>query len=164
MGVEMKVEKGHVVSMDYELRLADGEMVDASKPGPPLSYIHGQGQIIPGLERALEGLSIGDERQVVISPAEGYGERDPSRLREVPRSAFADDADLTAGATLTFEGPDGRKHWVVVREARPDVVVVDHNHPLAGKELHFAVTVRNVRAARPEELSHGHACSGCGKH
>jgi FKBP-type peptidyl-prolyl cis-trans isomerase SlyD len=164
MGAEMKVEKGNVVSMDYELRLAGGEIVDASKPGAPLSYIHGQGQINPGLERALEGLSIGDARQVVITPAEGYGEHDPRRLREVPRSAFPDDVELTAGARLDFQGPDGRVFRAVVREARPDVVVVDHNHPLAGKELHFAVTVRDVRAARPEELSRGHACTGCGKH
>jgi FKBP-type peptidyl-prolyl cis-trans isomerase SlyD len=159
----MKVEKGSVVSMDYELRLADGELVDASKPGAPLSYIHGEGRIVPGLEAALEGLVAGDARSVVVSPAEGYGEHDPRGVREVPRSVFPEGFEPKAGMKLMFQGPNG-KMPIVVREVRPEVVVVDHNHPLAGRELRFAVTVREVRAARPEELERGHACSGCGKH
>ena len=159
----MKVENGKVVSLDYELRLADGEVVDASRPGAPLSYIHGEGQIIPGLERALEGLAEGDARKVVIAPADAYGEHNPSGVREVPRSLFPADFAPEPGMRLAMEGPDGRIP-VVVLAVRPEAVVIDHNHPLAGKELHFSVTVRTVRAATPAEMERGHACSGCGKH
>lgn len=160
----MKVEKGTVVSMDYELRLADGEVVDASQPGSPLTYIHGEGQIIGGLERALEGLSAGDEKKVVVPAADGYGEYDPAGLREVPRSLFPPNFQPRVGQKLAFQGPHGRIP-VVVKEVRPEAVVIDHNHPLAGKELHFSVNVREVRAATPQELKGGgHVCTGCGKH
>ena len=82
----MKVEKGSVVSVDYELHLGDGKVVDASEPGSPLAYIQGEGQIVPGLERALEGLSAGDAREVVVAPEEGYGPHDARGLQEVRRA------------------------------------------------------------------------------
>src|SRR3990172_523807 len=114
-------------------------------------------------DEGRKGGGAGDARSVVVSPAEGYGEHDPRGVREVPRSVFPEGFEPKAGMKLMFQGPNG-KMPIVVREVRPEVVVVDHNHPLAGKELRFAVTVREVRAARPEELERGHACSGCGKH
>jgi FKBP-type peptidyl-prolyl cis-trans isomerase SlyD len=151
-----KVGKGSVVSLDYELHLGDGKVVDASKPDAPLAYIHGEGQIVPGLERALEGLAAGDARQVVISPKEGYGEHDARGVQEVPRSAFPAGFDLQPGMELAAQGEGGETVPFVVREVKPESVVIDMNHPLAGRTLHFAVKVRDVRAATEDELAHGH--------
>ncbi len=152
----MKVEKGHVVSVDYELHLGDGKVVDASSPGTPLAYIHGEGQIVPGLERALEGLSAGDARQVVVAPDDGYGPHDARGVQEVPRSAFPQQMEPAVGMELVAQGPNGEAVPFVVREVKPETVVIDLNHPLAGRTLHFAVTVREVRQATADELEHGH--------
>ncbi len=159
----MKVGKGSVVSVDYELHLGDGKVVDASEPGEPMAYIHGEGQIVPGLERALEGLSTGDARQVVVEPSEGYGDRDARGVQEVPRNAFPTEMVPQAGMELVAEGPNGEPVPFVIREEKPESVVIDLNHPLAGKTLHFAVTVRDIRAATDDELEHGHV-HGSGGH
>jgi FKBP-type peptidyl-prolyl cis-trans isomerase SlyD len=151
-----KVGKGSVVSVDYQLHLGDGKVVDASEPGSPLSYIHGEGQIVPGLERALEGLSSGDARKVVIAPEDGYGEHDMRGVQEVPRNAFPEGAELSPGMELAARGEGGETVPFVVREVKPETVVIDLNHPLAGKTLHFDVTIRDIRAATEEELAHGH--------
>lgn len=153
----MKIASGSVVGIDYSLHLGDGRVIDASGPGEPLTYLHGEGQIVPGLESALEGLSIGDQKQVVVAPGDGYGEHDPRGVQEVPRAAFPAEFDPQPGMELTAEGPDGEPVPFAVREVRPESVVIDLNHPLAGKTLHFDVTVREVRAATAEELEHGHA-------
>jgi FKBP-type peptidyl-prolyl cis-trans isomerase SlyD len=153
----MKISNGNVVGIDYSLHLGDGEVIDASEPGAPLTYLHGEGQIVPGLETALEGLAVGERRQVVVSPADGYGEHDPRGLQEVPRRAFPADLEPKAGMELTAEGPRGEPVPFVVREVKPESVVIDLNHPLAGKTLHLDVTVREVRAATDEERAHGHA-------
>lgn len=153
----MKIANGSVVGIDYSLHLGDGQVIDASAPGDPLTYLHGGGQIVPGLESALEGLSIGDTRQVVVAPADGYGEHDPRGVQEVPRRAFPPGFEPQVGMELTAEGQDGAPVPFAIREVKADGVVIDLNHPLAGKTLHFDVTVREVRAATPEELSHGHA-------
>jgi FKBP-type peptidyl-prolyl cis-trans isomerase SlyD len=152
----MKVGKGSVVSVDYELHLGDGKVVDASGPGEPMAYIHGEGQIVPGLERALEGLSAGDAKQVVVPPQDGYGDHEAAGVQEVPKSAFPADVQPAVGMELMAQGPDGEAVPFVIRELKRESIVIDLNHPLAGKTLHFAVTVREVRAATAEELEHGH--------
>ena len=152
----MKVVKGSVVTVDYQLHLGDGKIVDASAEGVPMSYIHGEGQIVPGLEQALQGLSSGDVRQVVISPEDGYGEHDARGLQEVPRSAFPTDMQPELGMQLMAQGPDGEAVPFTIRELKLETIVIDLNHPLAGKTLHFDVTIRDVRAATAEELEHGH--------
>ena len=153
----MKVGKGNVVSVDYELHLGDGKVVDASTPGSPLSYIHGEGQIVPGLERALEGLGAGDSKQVVVSPEDGYGVHDARGVQEVPRKAFPSGVEPLPGMELMAQGPQGETVPFVIREVKAESVVIDLNHPLAGKTLHFAITVRDIRAATADELEHGHA-------
>ena len=153
----MKVVNGSVVGIDYSLHLGDGEVVDASSPGEPLQYLHGEGQIVPGLETALVGLAVGERKAVVVAPAEGYGEHDPRGIQEVPRSAFPPDFDPKPGMELTAEGPRGEPVPFVVREVKLESVTIDLNHPLAGKTLHFDVTVREVREATEEERTHGHA-------
>ncbi len=153
----MKIAIGHVVGIDYSLHLGDGRVVDASAPGDPLTYLHGEGQIVSGLENALEGLTVGDRKQVVVGPSEGYGEHDPRGVQEVPRGAFPQGFDPQVGMELTAEGPSGEPVPFAIREVRLQSVVIDLNHPLAGKTLHFDVTVREVRTATEEEKAHGHA-------
>jgi FKBP-type peptidyl-prolyl cis-trans isomerase SlyD len=159
----MKIEKGSVVAIDYRLHLGDGKVVDASAPDDPLTYLHGEGQIVPGLERALEGLSAGDARQVVVAPEDGYGPSDPEALQEVPRSAFPAEIRPEVGMELVAQGPGGEPVPFVVRDVKLESVVIDMNHPLAGQTLHFDVTVRQIRVATPEEVEHGHA-HGPGEH
>ncbi|GAO03502.1 peptidylprolyl isomerase [Anaeromyxobacter sp. PSR-1] len=153
----MKIAKGSVVGLDYSLHLGDGKVVDQSEPGEPLTYLHGEGQIVPGLESALEGADVGESRTVVVAPADGYGEHDPRGVQEVPRKAFPPGFDPQVGMELTAEGADGEPVPFAIREVKPESVVIDLNHPLAGKTLHFDVKVRDVRAATAEELEHGHA-------
>jgi len=153
----MKVGNGSVVSIDYSLHLGDGKIVDSSGPGEPLTYLHGGGQIVPGLERALEGLVAGDARQVVVAPGDGYGDADPEALQEVPRTAFPPSIPLQPGAELVAQGAQGEPVPFVVREVRLETVLIDLNHPLAGRTLHFDVKVAAVREASPDEVEHGHA-------
>jgi FKBP-type peptidyl-prolyl cis-trans isomerase SlyD len=153
----MKIANGHVVGIDYSLHLGDGRVVDASAPEEPLTYLHGEGQIVPGLETALEGLDVGERKQVVVAPGEGYGEHDPRGVQEVPRTAFPPGFEPKVGMELTAEGPNGEAVPFAIREVRLESVLIDLNHPLAGKTLHFDVTVREVREATDEERDHGHA-------
>jgi len=159
----MKIANGTVVSIDYKLHLGDGKIVDESGEGEPLTYLHGEGQIVPGLERELAGLGVGDARKVVVTPADGYGEHNPGGLQQVERKAFPPDVELVVGLELSAVGPNGEVVPFVVHEVAGDKVVVDLNHPLAGKTLHFDVTVREIRTATAEELEHGHA-HGAGGH
>jgi FKBP-type peptidyl-prolyl cis-trans isomerase SlyD len=153
----MKIADGTVVGIDYALHLGDGKVVDASEAGEPLVYLHGGGQIVPGLEAALEGLGEGDRKQVVVAPNDGYGPRDPRGVQEVPRAAFPPGFEPQPGMELTAEGEEGEPVPFVVKEVKPESVVIDLNHPLAGATLHFDVTVREVRAATEDEKAHGHA-------
>jgi FKBP-type peptidyl-prolyl cis-trans isomerase SlyD len=153
----MKIANGHVVGIDYSLHLGDGQVVDASAPGEPLTYLHGEGQIVPGLETALEGLDVGERKQVVVAPGDGYGDHDPRGVQEVPRTAFPPGFEPKVGMELTAEGPNGDAVPFAIREVRLESVLIDLNHPLAGKTLHFDVTVREVRQATEEERAHGQA-------
>ncbi|MGA9524629.1 MAG: peptidylprolyl isomerase [Myxococcaceae bacterium] len=159
----MKVGKGSVVGLEYRLHLGDGKVIDESGE-QPLSYLHGQGQIVPGLERELEGMGLGDSKQVVVSPAEGYGNHDPAGVQAVPRTAFPPNAEIQPGTQFAARAPDGSQVPVTVRDVQGEQVTIDVNHPLAGKTLHFDVKVTSVRQATQEELSHGHAHGPGGAH
>jgi FKBP-type peptidyl-prolyl cis-trans isomerase SlyD len=151
----MKIAANCVVSLDYSLHLGDGAIVDSSGDGEPLVYLHGSGQIIPGLERQLEGLATGDARQVTVAPKDGYGELDPKAVQEVDKQAFGDRA-LTAGDEFIAVDDHENEIPVRIQSVQGEKVTVDFNHPLAGKTLHFDVTVAEIRAATAEELEHGH--------
>ncbi len=153
----MKVGNGSVVSLEYKLHLGDGVVVDSSEPGDPLVYLHGQSQIVPGLERALEGLEAGVRTQATVAPVDGYGEADPTALQQVPTSAFPEGFEPKVGLELVAQGPDGEPLPFTIRAVIGETVTVDFNHPLAGRTLHFDVTITEVRAASSEELEHGHA-------
>jgi FKBP-type peptidyl-prolyl cis-trans isomerase SlyD len=159
----LKIANGVVVALEYKLHLGDGEVIDASEPGSPLFYIQGAGNIVPGLERALEGLAKDDTRQVVVTAEDGYGAHDPEGVQQVPKSAFGPELP-EVGNQYTARGPEGEMVPFVVHDILEDVVVVDLNHPLAGKTLHFDVAVREVREATEEEREHGHVHGRGGHH
>jgi FKBP-type peptidyl-prolyl cis-trans isomerase SlyD len=152
----MPVEKNKVVSIDYTLTNPQGQVIDTSKGREPLSYLHGVGQIVPGLENALEGKNEGDAVQAVIPPEQAYGNRNDRLVQEVPRQAFAGVPDVQPGMQFQAQTPAGTRVVTVVGVGN-DTVKVDANHPLAGQTLHFDVNVVGVRDATPDELTHGHA-------
>jgi FKBP-type peptidyl-prolyl cis-trans isomerase SlyD len=151
----MTVQPNSVVSLEYRLTVEDN-VVDESD-GEPLVYLHGHGNIIPGLESALTGLNVGDEKNVTVPPEQGYGLWEEDLIQTIPTSAFDD--ELEVGGNYTGEDEDGHAVSFVVLEIEGDNALVDFNHPLAGDTLNFWVKVADVRAATPEELEHGHAHS-----
>ncbi len=158
-----EVADGRVIEIEYTLTNPQGEVLDASE-GEPLAYLHGADNIVPGLENALVGKSVGDKLDVVVPPAEGYGERQGPGPQGIPRTSFPADADIVPGMSFAVETEDGQLMplWVVGLEA--DQVMVDANHPLAGVALHFAVEIVGIRDARAEELEHGHPHGPGGHH
>ena len=154
----MKVTDDNIVSLEYILTLNNGDEVDRSDPGEPLEYLHGRGQIIPGLETALYGMAVGDEKSVSIQPIDGYGESDDENFVLMPLEAIPDDMKLKVGDRL-FLRDDSSDEDVeaTVAELDEESVKFDLNHPLAGETLHFNVKIADLRPATDEELAHGHA-------
>lgn len=160
----MKVGKDTVVGIEYALHLGDGEIIDRSEAGHPMRYLHGQGQIVPGLEKALEGKEEGTEAKVVIGPEDAYGERDEQAVRTLPREAFPPEAPISEGAEFVVVDDNHNQVPLKITGLKDGNVTVDFNHPLAGKTLHFNVKVLEVRAATADELQHGHAHGEDGHH
>lgn len=159
----MHVEKNRVVTLNYTLRDEQGTILDASNGRRPLSYLHGKGNIIPGLEQALVGKAAGDKLDVTVAPEQGYGPRDERLVQIVPRTKFGDVQGLAPGMQVRATGQRGPRMVTVVRVDR-DFVTIDGNHPLAGRTLHFSVEVAEVRKATHEEVAHGHAHGPDGHH
>ncbi len=159
----MKIAKNKVVSIDYVLTDAKGEVLDKSSKGRPLAYIQGAGNIIPGLAKAREGTGAGDSFKAQIPHKEAYGERDDELLQVIPKSDFGGISDLKVGMELEAESEDGVRIITVIK-IEGDQVTVDGNHPLAGVDLTFDVNVVEVRDATSEELSHGHVHGPGGHH
>jgi FKBP-type peptidyl-prolyl cis-trans isomerase SlyD len=149
----MAIEVNQIVSIEYEVR--DGEtIVDSNVGGAPLVFMFGKGQIISGLEDGIVNMAIGEKADVLVQPANAYGELDESATQEVPKDQFAG-IDLELGMTLYGQGEDGGTVQVTVKEIGEETIVIDFNHPLAGKALMFSVTVNNVRDASAEEAMTG---------
>jgi FKBP-type peptidyl-prolyl cis-trans isomerase SlyD len=136
------VSNGKVVSLEYTVKLDNDEMIDTNVGKEPLTYTHGENQIIRGVETAVEGMEIGEARQAVVSPMEGYGERNPDALQEVPKDKLP--SDITVGTQLHGKDAEGRTVRPIVSAIREDRVVLDFNHPLAGKTLYFDLKVVNI--------------------
>lgn len=141
----MTISNGCRVSLEYTLTLDDGTIVDSNVDGEPLTYTHGEGQIIPGLERALDGLASGAEESVAVAAEDGYGPMQPEAIQEVPLDRIPEGA-RQVGAGLQGETAEGAVVQARVTEVKDETVVVDFNHPLAGKTLHFAVKVLGVES------------------
>jgi len=155
------VTKDQVVSMKYTLTDAKGEVLDQSSEGP-LEYLHGHGNIIPGLEQALDGLKVGDTKQVHVPAAQAYGELKADLKFSVDRQAFGDTEPQT-GMVVQLHGGD--QHMVArITGVAETEVHLDANHPLAGQDLNFDVEIAGIREATPEELAHGHVHGPHGHH
>ncbi len=169
----MAITENQVVSIEYEVR--DGDtVVDSNMGGAPLVFMYGKGQIIPGLESGIANMEIGEKGDILVKPADAYGEYNPDATQEVPKDQFTG-IDLTEGMTLYGQGEDGGTVQVTVKEIGDENVIIDFNHPLAGKELMFTVAINNIREATAEEAmtgvpaenkpAEGESCgTGCGCH
>ena len=161
--MQQQVAKDKVVSIDYTLTGTGGEVIDSSQGGEPLTYLHGAGNIIPGLEQALEGKSAGEEVNTTVPPDQGYGQKNPGLIQPVPRSQFPGVTDIKVGMQFQAQTNHGPRVVTVV-DMNDDTVTVDANHPLAGETLTFAVRVVDIRDATQQELDHGHAHGPGGAH
>jgi len=150
------IADGKVVSFHYTLTNDDGDVLDSSSGRDPMPYLHGASNIVPGLEKQLTGKSVGTKLDAVVPPAEGYGERGGPDPQPVPRSAFPTEMPLDKGTPVQAQAPDGKVMMLFIDRVEDDTVYVDHNHPLAGETLHFAVEIVDVRDATDEEKAHGH--------
>lgn len=150
------VTDGQIVIIHYTLKNDQGDTLDSSVGADPLPYLHGGGNIVPGLEGALTGKSVGDAVDVVVAPEEGYGVRNPAAVQQVPREAFPADAEVAPGAQFVMQGEGGQVIPVWVTAVDGETVTLDGNHPLAGQALHFSVTIEGIRDATDEEKAHGH--------
>ncbi|SRR6266542_4681760 len=150
------------VTLAYTLYDEDGDVLDCTEEEAPLSYLHGYGQIVPGLERGIEGMAKGDARSVVVRPADGYGEYDSDAVLEIDRSEFPHPGEIDIGDEFVAESDEGDAVPMTVLEVRSDSCVVDTNHPLAGETLRFDVTVLDVRPATEGEIREAEEAFGSG--
>jgi FKBP-type peptidyl-prolyl cis-trans isomerase SlyD len=158
----LEVSDGTIVCLDYTLRLDNDEVVDSSKDREPIEFVQGHRQIVPGLERELYGMEVGEKKRVVVEPDQGYGKHNPEANQLVPRDAFQEDIEIEPGMPIQVSDGSGRTATAFVAEVNEESVKLDFNHPLAGETLHFDVEVVDVREASAADLMGGCAtCSGC---
>ncbi|HXA53487.1 MAG TPA: peptidylprolyl isomerase [Solirubrobacteraceae bacterium] len=155
----MPIADNDVVTFHYTLKGDTDEVIDSSAGGEPLAYLHGRGNIVPGLERELTGKSVGDRLQVRVPAAQGYGEYDRALVQKVPRRALKGIDNLRVGLRLQTG-----HQAVTVKHIAGDMITLDGNHPLAGQDLNFDVEITAVRPATEEELAHGHVHGDGGHH
>lgn len=153
------IEKNVVVTLDYNLEV-DGQEIDSG----PIQFLFGHGNIIPGLENEIVGMTIGEEKDVHVIAKDAYGEYDPEMEIEVPLSSFPENFEIKLGHPMRMQDGEGHVFTAVAMAITSDTVKLNLNHPLAGKDLLFKTRVKDLRPATDEEISHGHlasACSGC---
>jgi peptidylprolyl isomerase len=155
----MEISNNKVVQIHYTGKLTDGTVFDSSEGRDALEFISGSGMIIPGLEEGLAGMKTGDKKTVEIGFEKAYGPVQEQARQEVPKAQMPEGIELKVGMQLAAQGPQGQPMPVTVAEIKDEVVVMDFNHPLAGKDLIFEVEVVEVREATAEELAHGHTHS-----
>jgi FKBP-type peptidyl-prolyl cis-trans isomerase SlyD len=158
------IADGKVVSFHYTLTTDAGDTIDSSRERGPLPYLHGGGNIVPGLEKQLEGLAAGAKIKATVSPAEGYGERGGPPPQPVPRAAFPEGMPVEKGMPVQAQSPDGQTMTLFIDRIEDDTIYVDHNHPLAGETLHFDVEIVEIRDASEQEIAHGHPHGPGGHH
>ncbi len=146
-----RIEKDVVVGINYRLTVDDGTLVDSTDERGPMEYLHGHGNLIPGLEKALEGRELGAELAMTFPPDEGYGKHEPDKVVEVTKQQLGFEPEI--GTVVAAQLPDGREQHLLIAEIAGDKVTLDGNHPMAGKTLHFEVSVASLREATSEELS-----------
>lgn len=159
----MEISSDRVVTIHYTLKDDSGTVLDSSAGGEPLAYIQGHGNLVTGLEKALEGKQDGNTLAVVVAPVEGYGNRDEALIQRVPKRALQGSGDIKKGMQFQARTEDGMRLFTVMAVIG-DMVTLDGNHPLADQTLHFEVEVVGVREATTEELEHGHVHGAGGHH
>jgi FKBP-type peptidyl-prolyl cis-trans isomerase SlyD len=162
--ISMSIKDNSAVSFHYSLTDDEGQQLDSSAGKEPLAYLHGAGNIIPGLENALTGKAVGDSMTVAVSAAEGYGEVQQELIQDVPRTSFQGVEQIEVGMQFEAQTGQGGTVPVTVTAVTDETVTVDGNHPLAGKNLNFDVSIEAVRDATAEELEHGHVHGPGGHH
>jgi FKBP-type peptidyl-prolyl cis-trans isomerase SlyD len=162
-GLVMQIADNTAVLIHYTLKNDAGEVLDSSEGEEALAYIHGQGDLVEGLEAALAGKTKGTKLSVKVSPAQGYGLREDDKVRVVPRAAFEDDSSIEPGMRFQTRTEEGVE-IVTVTQVTLEEITIDANHPLAGETLNFEVEIVDVRKATPEELAHGHIHGAGGHH
>ncbi len=143
---ETVIQTGSDVAFDYTLTDESGTVIDSSKGKQPMHYVHGKGQIIPGLEKELAGMAVGGEKKVTVKPEDGYGPINPQAFQEIPKEKLPADA-LKVGTMLMAQGPQGQGVPVRVHEIKENTVIMDFNHPLAGKTLSFDIKITDIKSA-----------------
>ncbi|MCM5703328.1 peptidylprolyl isomerase [Larsenimonas salina] len=151
----MEIAQNTVVAFHYTLKNDSGEVLDSSEGREPLTYLHGAGNIVPGLEKEMAGKTEGEKFEVRVDSTEGYGEVQPALVQEVPRDAFQGVDNVEPGMQFQAQ-TEGGPLLVTVKDVQGDTVTVDGNHPLAGEALNFDVSIQEVREASAEEVEHGH--------
>lgn len=159
----MEISKNKVVHIDYTLKDKEGSLIDTSKGHQPLAYIHGIGNLIPGLEKELEGKKVGDKIKAEISPADGYGKRDEQLIQKVPLEQFPESEKLKVGMQIQIHTNLGVGIGKIAGVSDKEISI-DLNHPLADVELHFNVEIMSVREASEEEIQHGYVHGDGGHH
>jgi FKBP-type peptidyl-prolyl cis-trans isomerase SlyD len=161
----MKIDKNSFVTIDYLIQLGEEETYPPNGQPEEISFCMGWGAMPPGLEEAMLGMDAKEHKVVRLSAEEAYGDLDEELIMEVPRSEFAPEVELKPGLVFETENEEGHPVYFIVQEVLPDKVVIDFNHPLAGKEMEVSFTVRQVREATPEDLQQhqGCTCSECGE-
>ena len=150
------IKKNSVVGISYILKNTEGKVLDRAPGAEPLIYLHGSGQIVSGLEKALDGLLVGDTKEVTVSPKEGYGGLDPKLKLKTDLSIFPKDTEVKMGMPFTADLGNSNHQNFTVAHLEGNDVFIDGNHPFAGQTLQFSVEVQSIREATQEELSHGH--------
>lgn len=153
--IPTRIEVGVVVSFAFTLTV-DGEIIDQAESSEPFLYLHGYNNVIPGIEKELAGMKPNESKSFVVQPEDGYGEVDPDSILHLSRTEFPDDIPLEPGLELEMRDEDHEIIYATIVSTTKTMVKLDFNHPLAGKELHFEVTILDLQAASPEELDHGH--------
>ncbi len=156
----LMIGKHSVVSIHYTLRDEEGEVMDSSEGKEPLAYLHGENNLIPGLENELQGKTAGAKFQATIAPGDAYGEVNDEFIQTIDKQMFQGAESIEPGMTFVAQGQGGQQRQVRVVKVEGDDVTIDANHPMAGKTLHFDVEVVEVREATPQELEHGHVHAG----
>ncbi len=159
----MEITADRVVLIHYTLKDDSGAVVDSSAGGEPLAYIQGHGNLVAGLEKALEGREEGDKVQVCVAPAEGYGLHDAKLIQRIPKRSLQGSGEIKKGMQFQGQTPEGMRVFTVTAVVG-DMVTLDGNHPLADKSLNFDVEILSVREATTEELEHGHVHGAGGHH
>jgi FKBP-type peptidyl-prolyl cis-trans isomerase SlyD len=158
--MSLLIGENSVVNVHYKLTNDEGKVLDSSDGSTPLAYLHGAGNIVPGLEKALTGKGEGDSLKVRVEPAEGYGDLIPDGVKTIERAAFEGVESVEEGMTFEAQAPDGTVQSIMVTKVEGDQVTIDINHPLAGVALNFDIQIVSVREATEEEIAHGHTHEG----